>query len=82
MEKWFEKKDCEIVRPDSQWDVRVPGHAVLMDTEGARIFVVPETFTDDQIWECLRIANVAYAEGDRNGKYAKAREIARALFID
>lgn len=83
MEKWIDKNNCEIVRPDSKWDIRVPGHVVLMDTtDGTRVMVVPETFTDEQIWECLRIANIAYGYGHHHGERAKAREIKKALLIE
>lgn len=79
-EKWIHAEDCEIVRPDSTYDIRVHGHAVLMDTtEGSRVFIVPDSFTDEQIWECLRIANVAHECGYASGQRAKTLEIRKVL---
>lgn len=82
MEQWIDKDDCENYRSNSKYDLRIPGSVVLMDaTEGYRIFILPESFTDDQVWECLRVANIAYAKGYEHGEEGKAREIRDALFI-
>lgn len=79
---WIDKDDCKIVRPDSAYDIKVPGSAVLMDaTEGTRLFVVPESWTDEQIWRCLEIANMAFTEGDGQGSRRKVWEIKTALNI-
>ena len=81
--KWIHKENCEIVRPGSNYSIQVPGQAVLMDaSEGDRVFVVPESWTDDQIWECLRVANTAFGCGHTSGEHSKAREIVKALFLE
>jgi hypothetical protein len=57
------------------------GRAVLMDCDGERIFSVPESWTDDQIWNCLAIANRAYWNGFQYGGRDKAHEITKALYL-
>ena len=81
MQKWRHREDCEIVRPDSTYDVRIDGCAVVMDCDGERVFSVPESWTDAQIWACLEIANRAYATGKDAGQLGKAHEIAKALYL-
>jgi len=80
---WIHKEDCDIIRDDSEYDICVKDHAVLIDTtDGSRVFVVPDSFTDEQIWECLRIANTAFNYGHVQGVQSKIRDIRQTLGLD
>ena len=79
---WIHKDDCEIVRPDSTYDIRLDGHVVVMNCDGERVFTVPESWTDEQVWECIRIANYAHSQGFESGMRSKAREIRKTLYLD
>jgi hypothetical protein len=72
--QWLQKNDCEIVRTDGcAWLVNVK--------EGSQILTVPDSFSDTQIWECLRVAKIAYGHGYRHGRKAKVDEIKDALCL-
>lgn len=74
-------EDCEIIRPDSEWeDMARPGLARLCSSDDDYCyFSFPESWTDDQIKIALDFANIAHDVGYKSGKSAKAREIREAL---
>ena len=80
--KWRYKEDCSVIRTDSDYYIKEDGRAVLMDCDGIPVFDVPDTWTDEQIFQCLEIANKAYGRGFNVGQLSKAHEIARALYLN
>ena len=77
--KWADKEDCEIAR----YYFENSGQVTLRDGfNGNKLFTVPSLWTDEQIWECLRIANIAYSDGYKSGEQSKAKEITTALFLE
>ncbi len=73
--KLAHREDCTILRGKEG----NPGFAMLIDCDGDEIFSVPETWTDNQVWEALDIANRVFSKGIDAGKAMKASEIRRAL---
>lgn len=80
-QKWRYKNDCAIVRPDN-FHAHTADMAALVDCDGDCVFTVPNSWTDEQIFKCLEIANRAYAAGYASGERSKAYEIAKALYLD
>lgn len=79
MKKLAHKEDCEIIRSDSEYNCKIDGRAVIYETDMGALFDVPEEWSDEQIWECLRIANGAHDKGFSRGQLAKTVEIRRVL---
>lgn len=80
--KWAHREDCCIIRSNSDHSLRMHGSAVVVDCDGDKVFAVPDSFTDEQVWLCLAVANSAFADGYDQGEHGKAREIAKALYLD
>ena len=66
-------EDCRIFRSN--------GKAVLYDCDGDPLFTVIESWSDDQIWAALNIANVAFRRGAKVGEEHKKRQLLDALGI-
>ncbi len=79
MERLAYKEDCEIIRNREVADIPFNDRAVLMDCDGEVVFDVDNSWTDEQVWEALRLMDVAFGKGVDVGKSSKACEIRRAL---
>jgi hypothetical protein len=73
--KLAHRKDCKILRGRAG----NPGFSMVIDCEGDEVFSVPESWTDDQVWRVLDIANMAYGMGCSVGRRMKASEIKQAI---
>ena len=50
-----------------------------MNSDGGGLFSLPESMTDQQVWEAFRMANYAYSQEFECGKDEKINEIRRVL---
>jgi len=78
MDHYAYKCDCDIIRNHVDYG----GMALLIDCDGDTIFVVPDTWSDDQIWTALDIANSYYSKGRKVGKAIMQCDIKRVLDIN
>ncbi len=62
------KEECIIVRPGSCLDAVIDGSAVVVDSDGNRVFSVDESFSDEQVWQCLVAVNIGYRAGLVDGE--------------
>jgi hypothetical protein len=74
MEEYLSREDCFIEREGF-------GRAVLMRHDGEFRVVMPGEWTDEQVWEALKIANTFYGCGVEAGKMEKIHEIKRILLL-
>ena len=70
------KSDCSIKKSPSG------RHKDLFNGEGEFIASFDVSWTDDQIWRALDLANAAYTLGRKVGRAGKAAEIRQALEED
>jgi hypothetical protein len=75
MEEFLHENDCFIERDNF-------GRAVLIRHDGEFRRVLPGEWTDQQVWEALKMANTFYAFGLASGKLEKINEIKRVLRIE
>lgn len=76
------QEDCEILRSKDFPDKYAGINAVLVDCDGNEVFkLMHGDYTDNQIWEILRIANMTFQRGINNGVLTTQNEIKKALGI-
>jgi hypothetical protein len=78
MTKSICKDDYLFIRNDKHYQ----GYAVLINCEGDMEFKVPETWTDEQVWTAMNIANAYYENGVKWGETKKELEIKKCLGIE
>jgi hypothetical protein len=74
MEEFLSRDDCFIERDGF-------GRAVLMRNDGEFRMVMPGSWTDEQVWEALKIGNTFYSYGVAEGRLSKVNEIKRILLL-
>lgn len=67
--------ECAIERDHEDW----PDQAVVLDGYATKVFGVPKSWRDEDIWLVLRIFNSAFAEGHTKGELSKAAEVRKSI---
>lgn len=74
MQVFPDKSKCFINRGTSS--------AFVCDHLGNDVFRAPLSFTDDVIWQCFDIVQIAFSEGVRIGEQHKINQLRSVLCID
>ena len=71
---WRAREDCGLVRSG--------GQVKIFDADGYLLFVLPDSWSDDDAWVCFQIANKAHREGVERGKFQIQSAIKNLLDIN
>ena len=69
------KINLDNVKIDRSGTIDFPKSVSVLNEEGTTIFVVDNTWTDEQIMASLKLANHSYDVGKRDGEISKAEQI-------